>query len=71
MSNGKLMMHMKAKMLLLILCMIKKNQEKIIAIAVKCTHFQLGGVGAGGGWGAVGGLKQTLKQKWQCCAISG
>ena len=24
----------------------------------------------GGGWGAVGGLKQTLKHKWQCCAIS-
>ena len=26
------------------------------------------GVGVGG-WGAVGGLKQTFKHKWQCCAI--
>ena len=28
------------------------------------------GVGGGGGWGAVGGLKQTFKQKGQCFAIS-
>ena len=29
-----------------------------------------GEVGDKGGWGAVGGLKQTFKHKWQCCAIS-
>ena len=28
-----------------------------------------GGVGGGGGWEAIGGLKQTFKQKWQWCAI--
>ena len=28
------------------------------------------GVGGGGGWGAVGGLKQTFIHKWQWCAIS-
>ena len=29
------------------------------------------GEGWGGGrWGAVGGLKQTFKHKWHCCAIS-
>ena len=27
-------------------------------------------MGAGGGWRAIGGLKQTFKQKWQCCVIS-
>ena len=26
-------------------------------------------MGGGGGWGAIGRLKQTFKQKWQCCAI--
>ena len=32
----------------------------------------VGGVcmGGGGGWGAIGRLKQTFKHKWQCCAIS-
>ena len=33
----------------------------------------MGGRGVGGGrgwWEAEGGLKQTLKHKWQCCAIS-
>ena len=29
-----------------------------------------GGVDGGGSWGVVDGLKQTFKQKWQCCAIS-
>ena len=29
-----------------------------------------GQVGGGGRWGAVGGLKQTFKHKWQCFAIS-
>ena len=28
------------------------------------------GVGCEGGWGAVGGLKQPFKHKWQCCPIS-
>ena len=28
-----------------------------------------GGVGSGSGWGAVGGLEQTFKHKWQCYAI--
>ena len=32
-------------------------------------RWEGGGVGGGGGWGAVGGLKQTFKHKWQCCAI--
>ena len=27
-------------------------------------------VGSEGGWGVVGGVKQTLKHKWQCYAIS-
>ena len=30
----------------------------------------VGGEGGERRWGAVGGLKQALKQKWQCCAIS-
>ena len=29
-----------------------------------------GGVGGRGMWGAVGGLKQTLKHKWLCCDIN-
>ena len=29
-----------------------------------------GGVGGGGGWGVVGEVKQTLKLKGQCFAIS-
>ena len=29
-----------------------------------------GGFSGGGGWEAVGGLKQTFKLKGQCCAIS-
>ena len=29
-----------------------------------------GGVDGGSEWGAVGRVKQELKHKWQCCAIS-
>ena len=34
-------------------------------------RWEGGGVGGGGGWEAVGGLKQTFKHKWQCYVISG
>ena len=27
-------------------------------------------IGGGIRWGAVGGLKQIFKYKWQCCGIS-
>ena len=48
--------------------------EVVFSTAVISLIESMGGggqVGRGqGGWGAVGGLKQALKHKWQCSAIS-
>ena len=38
--------------------------------SVGVRRVRRGGVDDGGRWGAVGRLKQALKHKWQCCAIS-
>ena len=43
------------------------------SLMVQYSHAKLitgGWEGGGGGWGAVGRLKQTFKHKWQYCAIS-
>ena len=46
--------------------------EVAFSMAIISLIESIGGgqVGGGAGWGAVARLKQAIKHKWQCCAIS-